>query len=278
MAAIADLSDYINRATGGNSGTPQNVFWHKSARIGGAAATATIVGRPATLWRYDGQPGPGAIPGAVEAPTNATAGALPFTSPGGSRQAWMTNAWATGLVGGTLILYDRLLHVGGLSGASASPQAVGGALTRNTGGVGNFAFIEIHTQIGTTGTTVTMIYDDDTGSEEVTSTAVAIGNTNFREATRVIMLPLASGDTGIRGVDSITLGVSTGTAGSIAVVVGKPVAYLGVGAPGAPGWRDYLTGLPGIPEIPTGACLSLLWFPSTVTAPEFFGGYSIVES
>ena len=279
MAALTDISDLINRSTGGNSGTPQNQFWYKSARIAGAAPPATIAGRPASLWTYDGHPGGGVAPTAVAAPDNTTAGALPFNSAGGGRESWMTQAWATGLVGGTLILYDRLLHIGGLSGTVATAQTVGGSLTRNTGGDGNIVFAEIYTFLGTTtGRTITMEYTDQDGNTGQTSTAVQIGATNFREVTRAIFLPLAAGDTGVRAVASVTISVTTGSAGDFGVTVGKPIGYIGIGSAGAPGWRDYVTGLPGIPKIESGACLSLLWVPTTTTAPEIFGGYSIVEA
>lgn len=278
MAALTDLSDLINRASGGNSGTPQNVFFHKVARVGGAAATATIAGRPASLWTYDGHPSAGATPTTVAAPTNATAGALPFTDAGGGRESWLTQAWATGLVAGTLVLYDRLLHIGSLSGTSTAAQTVGGTLTRNTGGVGNMVMIEIYTIIGTTGTTVTCSYTNQAGTSGRTSTAVAIGATNFREVSRAILLPLKSGDTGVQAVASVTLAATTGTAGNFGVTVINPLAYLAIGAPGAPGWRDFVTGLPGIPAIEAGSCLSLLWYPATTTAPEIFGGYAIVEA
>lgn len=278
MTALSDISDLINRATGGNSGTPQNVFWHKQPRIAGAAAAATVAGRPASLWQYDGSPSGGAAPTSVAAPSNATTGALPFTSAGGSRESWLTQSWATGLVGGTLILYDRLLHIGGLSGTVTTDQTVGGTLTRSTAGAGNFAFAEIYTLVGTTGTTITMSYTDQDGNSGATSTAVSFGATNFREVSRAILLPLASGDTGIRQVASVKLAATTGTAGNFGLVVGNVLAYMGVGASGAPGWRDFITGLPGIPKIPAGACLSLLWVPLSTTAPELMGGYSIVEA
>lgn len=278
MAALTDLSDLINRATGGNSGTPQNVFWHKQARAAGVAATAPIAGRPASLWTYDGQPAGGTAPGAVAAPTNATTGALPFTSPGGGRQSWMTQAWATGLVAGTVILYDRLLHISGLSGTNTAAQTVGGTLTRNTGGVGNMAMIEVYTTIGTTATTVTMEYTNQAGTTGRVSTAVAIGGTGFREVTRAIILPLQAGDTGIQAVANVDLLATTGTAGNFGVTVFNPIAYIGIGAAGNPGWRDFVTGMPGIPEIESDACLSLLWIPNTTTVPELFGGYGIVEA
>ena len=278
MAAIADLSDLVNRATGGNSGTPQNLFFLKSARVSGAAANATIAGRPASLWRYDGQPSAGAAPTTVAAPDNTTNGALKQASPGGGRQQWLTQFWVTGLVAGTVLLYDRLLHIGGLSGTTATDQTVGGTLTRHTDGEGNFIFAEIYTLVGTTGTTITASYSNTTPTSGRTTAAVTFGGTGRREVSRVILLPLQVGDTGVTAVATADLGVSTGTAGNFGITVGHPLAYAGVGSPGSGGWRDFATGLPGLPEVEAGACLALLWFPATTTAPELFGGASFVEA
>jgi len=278
MAAIAGLSDLINRSTGGNSGTPQNVFYFKVPRIAGGAPAALTVGRLHSLWRYDGSPGAGSAPGAVAIPTNATAGALPFISAGGARESWLTQVWAAINVSGTLILYDRLLHQGNLSGTVTTAQTVGGTLTRNTGGVGNLAFIEIYTNIGTTSRTVTMNYTNQAGTSSRTSTAVQIGATGFLESTRMLTLPLQTGDTGIREIASITLSASTGTAGAIGVTIGDPIAYIGVGLGGSCGWRDFVTGMPGIPRIESDACLSLMFIPTTSTVPDLLGGYSIVEA
>lgn len=278
MAAITDLSDLVNRATGGNSGTPQNLFGFKVARIAGAAATAPIAGRPASLWLYDGQPSAGVAPGAVAAPTNATAGSLQQASPGGGRQQWLTQFWAAGLNAGTVLLYDRLLHISGLSGTSVAAQTVGGTLTRNTGGIGNFMFAEVYTLIGTTSRTITASYSNTVPTSGRTSAAVAIGSTGFREVTRAIMLPLQAGDLGVSAVASVTLSATTGTAGNFGVTVGRPLAFAGIGATGAAGWRDFSTGMPGLPEVSAGACLSLLWIPTSVAAPELTYGASFVEA
>lgn len=280
MAAIASLSDLILRATGGSNGTPTVMWFQTAARIAGAAAPATIAGRPASLWQYDGVNWPGgATPGAVAAPTSSTVGALiPWTNAGVGRQKWMIQAWATGLVAGTLVVYDRLLHIGGLSGTVITPQAVGGSLTRNTAGAGNFVFAEIYTQIGATSRTITMSYTNTTPTAGRTSPAVAIGNTGFREATRAIMLPLQAGDTGVVSVETVTLSATTGTAGNFGVTVGRPIAYIGVGASGSCGWRDFTVGLPSIPLMENNSCLAALWIPGTVTPPELFGGVSFVEA
>jgi hypothetical protein len=231
-----------------------------------------------SLWRYDGFPAGGNAPGATAIPTNSTTGALPFTDPGGGRASWLTQFWATGLVSGTLILYDRLLHQGNLSGSSTADQTVGDTITRNTGGAGNIVFVEIYSVIGGTAREVTMSYTNQSGTSGQTSVATKIGATGWRENNRVILLPLQSGDTGVQAVASLTLSASTGGTGAMGITIGNPLAYVGIGTAGGAGWRDFVTGLPGIPSIQSGSCLSLMFFPTSTAPPEITGGYSIVES
>lgn len=279
MAAIADLSDLINRSTGGNSGTPKNEFFFKNNRVAGAAAPATIAGRPHSLWLYEGIPGAGTVPGTTGVvPTNTQTGAILLDTPGGARETWLTNFWATAITGGTLILYDRILHNGGLNATTTTAQNVGGTMTRYTDGAGNFAFVEIYTIIGTTGTTFTMSYTNEAGISARISPTVVIGGTNFREQTRALFIPLVSGDRGIQAVANVDLLATTGTAGSFGLTVGHPLATCSISVAGISGWRDFVTGLPGLPEIQSGACLSLLWIPVGTTAPEITGGYSKVEA
>lgn len=281
MAALTDLSDLINRQTGGNSGAPEAVFFHKVPRIAGTAATAPIAGRGLSLWTYDGMPGGGAVPTTAAIPVRTTAGAMPFTAPGGSREKLTISAGLVPLIAGTYQLYDRLFHIGNLSGISTTDQTIQGstptpALTRNTGGAGNFAFYEIYTAVGTTSATLTMTYTDQDGNTGQTST-INIGATGFREETRAQRIPLAAGDSGIRAIASVQLTASTGTAGNFGITIAQPLAVVPVGAAGVMGWRDYTTGLPGIPMIDPNACLSLLFIPGAATATELFGALGFVE-
>lgn len=281
MAALTDLSDLINRLTGGNNGTPENIFFHKVARVAGAAATAPIAGRAASLWTYDGYPAGGVAPGAAAIPTRATPGAIPFAAPGGTRAKWLISAGIASSGGGVFLLYDRLFHISGLSGVSTADQTVQGAtptpaLTRNTGGAGNFAFYEIYTLIGATTTTLTMTYTDQDGNDGQTTT-INIGATGFREVTRAQRIPLAAGDNGLRAVEKIKLTASTTTAGDFGVTIAQPLAWMPIGAAGAGGWRDYSTGLPGLPSIDPNACLALLFIPTVASAPELWGALSFVE-
>jgi hypothetical protein len=281
MAALTDLSDLLNRQTGGNNGAPENLFFHKVPRVAGAAATAPIAGRGCSLFRYEGMPAGGAVPTAAAIPDRATVGAMPFSAPGGGREKLLIGAGIAPLVPGVFVLYDRLFHIGGLSGIVTTAQTVQGAtptpaLTRNTGGAGNFAFYEVYSILGTTGATLTMTYTDQDGNTGQTST-INIGATGFREETRAQRIPLAAGDSGIRAVASVQLSASTGTAGNFGITIARPLALIPVGAAGIMGWRDYTTGLPGIPAIDPNACLALLFIPGAATAPEVFGGLGFVE-
>jgi hypothetical protein len=281
MAAITDLSDLIHRQSGGSNGSPSNLFFHKVPRVAGVAATAPIIGRPASLWTYDGMPAGGAVPTSAAIPDRSLQGAIPFTAPGGSRDLHLIGASITPLTAGVFLLYDRLFHIGGLSGTSTADQTVQGspaspALTRNTGGAGNIAWYEIYTLIGTTSTTLTMTYTDDAGNSGQTST-INIGATSFREVTRAQRIPLATGDTGIQAIEKVKLTATTGTLGNFGITLAQPLAWIPVGVAGTAGWRDYTTGLPGIPVIDPDACLALMFIPAAATAPEVWGCLATVE-
>jgi hypothetical protein len=281
MAALTDLSDLINRQTGGNNGTPENIFFYKVPRIAGVAATAPLAGRGCSLWRYDGQPGRGFIPTGTEIPDRTTIGSIQFAAPGGSRDKHLISASITPSVAGVYLLYDRILHNGGLSGTATTSQTVQGttpspALTRNTGGAGNMVFYEIYGGIGTVSTTLTMTYTDENGNTGQTST-INIGANGFREELRAQRIPLADGDKGVRAVASVQLTATTGTAGNFGITIAQPLAWIPVGSGGTMGWRDYTTGLPGIPTIHPDACLALMFIPAAATAPEVWGCLGTVE-
>lgn len=280
MAALTNLSDILNRSTGGNSGTPETIFFYKDSRVDAAAAVATIAGRLTSLWQYEGYPAGGAAPGAVAVPVNTTDGALKQTDPGGGREKWLLGITGSASVAGTLILYDRLLHISGLNATTITAQTVGGTLTRYTGteSVGNQIWVEVYTQIGATSTTITASYTDQDGNTGQTTTATAFGNTGLREAQRIIPLPLASGDTGVRAVASVTVLATTGTAGDFGVSIVRPLAVIPLGVPGVGSIRDFIAGIPSIPEVLTDACLAFAWLPNSTTAPQVMGSLHFVEA
>lgn len=281
MAALTDLSDLLNRMTGGNNGSPENIFFHKVARIAGATAVVPIAGRGTSLWQYDGMPAGGAVPTAGAIPDRTTAGAIPFTAPGGTREKFLISSSIVPTVAGVYLLYDRLYHIGGLSAGITTSQTVQGspatpAITRNPAGAGNMAFYEVYSQIGATSANLTMTYTNQAGTGSRTST-INIGSAGFRELTRMQRIPLQAGDSGIRSVQSVQLSASTTTAGNFGITIAQPIAWIVCGAAAIGGWRDFTTGLPGIPTIDPNACLSLMYIPNAAAATELLGMAAFVE-
>lgn len=276
MADIANLSDLINRMTGGASGTPENLWFNKAARRAGAAPATPIAGKWTSLWMYDGQPSAGAVPTSVAIPDNTTTGGMKQTDPGGGRQKWLAGIGMTGLSQGTVLLYDRLLHIGGLDGTVTTTQTVGGSLTRYTDGIGNMIALEIYTIIGATSRTIVANYTDQGGSASVTP-SIVIGNTGFREAERMLWFPLAAGDYGVQSVTNVDIDTTTGTAGNFGVTVVHPIAFAEVTAPGLGPWRSFIDGH-GTPEILPDACLALAFHPVGTGLPELMGNLTMVEA
>lgn len=284
MTALTDLSDLVLKATGGSSGTPEVINFFKDARVDAAAAATPVAGRWSSLWRYNGHPGgASAAPGAVAIPDNTTEGGLKQADPGGGREKFSVGLAASGLNGGSLVLYDRLLHISGLSGTTTTAQTVQGGtagsrtppLTRYTDGLGNEIWIEIYTAIGASSTTATVDYDDQTNTQ-TTSPAFPIGNTGFNEAQRIIKVPLAAGDYAVRGVVNVDLVATTSTAGNFGVTIAHPLAFINIPGPGIPGKVDWVSG--NIGEIQTDACLGLAWFAATAAVPQVYGQLVSLES
>lgn len=282
MAALTDLSDVINRCTGGNSGTPETPQVFINNRVAGAAAVATVAAQWTSLWlnekSYRGSPS--AITTSA-VPTSSTNGALfPITDAGGSREKWLLGAWAMASAQGSVLLYDRLVHMGGLSGTTTTAQTTNlptTALTRNTAGYGNMIMIEIYSIIGTTATTATVDYKINGGTTK-TSKSFAIGGTGLREVGRCIFVPLADGDDSVITIENFDLLATTGTAGNIGISIIKPICVLNCQVVGGAGVRDFISGIPGPVLLEDGVCFSASWLPSTTSAPNLVMGVSTVEA
>jgi hypothetical protein len=209
-----------------------------------------------SLWTAPGNPGAGATPasGAGAAPTNATAGAIPFTNPGGSNTAYLAKLGAYASQIETLLLVDRLVHTAGLSGTVITAQTVSStAITRNyPGGTANAngLWIEVYGALGATGATATVIYTNQAGATTQSGTATIPASA---KVGALYPVSLASGDYGVRAVTSVQLSISTGTAGSFGVTLTWSLASIVVMLAGTGQALDY-AGL-GLPVVQSGACL-----------------------
>ncbi len=279
--SVLDLSEVIFLMT---SSTAQRIPRWRADRRNGAAPTAPVAGRITSMWAWDGAPGGsgGTAPTTSTVLTRATNGALKQALPASGNVLYLLATTLVSNAVGSVIVYDRLVHTGGLSGTTTGAQTTNlptSALTRRTNGEGVEAWLEIYTLIGTTATTITASYTDEAGNTGNTTPAVAWGGTGIREQDRILPLPLASGDRGVRAVASVNAVASTGTAGAFGVTLAYPVATLPLPLAGvAAAFRSMLdVGGPISLGTDSDSCLAEAWFPNTTTIPWLFGEYAFVE-
>lgn len=282
MGAIADLSQLINTATGGTGAKEYTPFYIDN-RVGAGAGLTPVASQYLSLWTLNRFPrGAGAAPGGTARnPDNTTQGALGQSDPTGGRQKYLAGGFVSGAPAQVVTWYDRLADISGLSGTVTTAQNTTSlAVTRYTGteSVGNEIWIEIYTQIGASATGITANYTNQDGTSGRTSQTVVIGGTGRREQARIIRVPLANGDTGVRSVESVTVGISTGTAGDFGVTIARPIINTNIGLSGSGSIIDCLTQLGAFPEIETGACLSPILLATTTTLTGVAGVLSFVEA
>ncbi len=182
-----------------------------------------VAGRFYSLWKAGGFPGVGPTPTTQAICNAATVGALPylpFNAPSINYLAWVDVA--TTLATSTLEIHDRLCHQGGLVGNVATLQNTNLPLTlagvpAERIGLTDFSqlqwWLEWYTDTGATGVnaTVTCTFDDDTTGNVV----IALAATS--RASGLYQILPAAGKKGIKAVNSVTLSISTGTAGAFGV-------------------------------------------------------------
>lgn len=216
---------------------------------------------------------PPTTPGAAVDRTST--GAIAFSAPRTGKRMYVAEVLADdgilgqaapeGIGGARMLLYDRLVAVSGGAWNVATLQTFNTtALTRHTDGKGVMAWLVSFATGGTsTATTGTVSYTNQDG---VPGQLGTITFTGFFNAPAVYPLELASGDRGVRSVETLQWAVAAGTtAGNIGFMLGKPLMPFRNGPrfypkpkaralhPLRTDWADV-----GLPEVHSDACLSLL--------------------
>ena len=188
----------------------------------------TVAGRSFSLWTV--APFAGAAPTTAVGVAGTTTGCVwPYQSAGtiaAGRSLRIIQHEMAAANPTMLMICDRLAHSGGLSGTVTTYQTTNlptPPLVRYTDGAGVWCAAEIYTQIGATGTTGTINYTNQAGTSGRTGADAPIGVTTYREASRIVLMPLQSGDTGVRSVQGFQLKSTTSTAGNFGVTLFKPL-------------------------------------------------------
>lgn len=196
--------------------------------------------------------------------------------------AMAITAVATG-VPGQLMLVDMQGYYPGINMNLATAQTLVGTPTlRYTNGVGIRASLVITTTSGATAHNIAMSYTNQAATAgrtlpvTVACTASAITPHITHSGTAANnygpFLPLASGDTGIQSVQSVTISAASG-AGTAALVLYRPLMTIPLVAATIASERDFLNQIPSLPQIKDGACLTWLYFAgaATAAASNFYG-------
>lgn len=276
--AITNLDDIAN-ALGNNA---SRIILDK------ASLANQVAGRFTSLWRATGQPAQGAIPTTAAVCTTATLGGFPFAQqvgPATSYVAYLKAACSNSAA--SLELHDRLAHNGGLVLNVATLQTTNLPLNLATLGVdtarvgsGNYDdvqwWLEVYADGGATASsaTINVTFDDDsTGNLNVLAVGgtIRIGHMFGLDILRTT----AQQGKNIKGVNSIILSASTGTAGNFGFTVTRPRTDLFLPLANTTAVGNWAT--LGFSEVPNGACLTPMLLPTTTSSGTLRGGGKIIH-
>jgi len=249
---------------------------YKIFKASNASLTAGVI---SSLWRTLGNPTQGAIPTTSAVCTNGLLGSfiLPSIT---TEKLYIGKASLSLGVAGNIFIMDRLAHRGGLVGNIATAQTVNldiaTPVSQNrclANGSNVQWYLEWYAATGATAVTATINY---TNYNDVTgrTTTVALA------ATRPIscMLPIlpASGDLGIKSIQTVTLSATTGTAGNFGVTAIKQIAEVPIILANTGSIVDY-AGL-GLPEISSDSCIMFSVLTSTTSSGLLMGSIDILKA
>jgi hypothetical protein len=158
-------------------------------------------------------------------------------------------------------------------------------LPRYTSGAGVQAFLTPSTVMGAGTPTVTITYTNSAGTAgQTTPTNPSLPVINTTAPVTQIaysgtgtgkygpFIPLASGDAGIRSVQSINFN-ATMTSGVMNLVLCRPIAEFPMTTIGVAAERSFIDQIPSYPQIVDGACLGFLMYAGTTTptSSPFYG-------
>lgn len=246
-----------------------------------APAAAEAAGVWQSLWKGVGNPGAGAdpatTPGTVYAsdPAGIVAGSM-FFADRDPDYRHLLSFGAVATQNCTLMLYDRLAGVSGISGVGTGSKTINSAaLTRYSGAAATLN--EVWLEVTTASTTTAAVMNLNAYTAADGTTGNSGGSVTWPAAATdvhtMIQMPLNASKQGVRSVEA---GLNVGTATTAAVfnaLIIRPLARIPLLANV---WNEvsFLDDLMGLPRIYDNACLGLALLASTTTAVTVWGTVS----
>jgi hypothetical protein len=160
--------------------------------------------------------------------------------------------------------------------AIATPAFPARDINGSTNGDGYWVGILVTTATTNAGaiTNTTLSYTNQAGTAGKTATIASFPATAV--IGTVVWFQLAAGDTGVRSIQSITLGTSY-VAGAISLFVARPLSVAGVAAANLPSYGSLMTVNPSGVALYNGTCM-LPFYISSATTATTTNGMAIVEN
>jgi hypothetical protein len=242
-----------------------------------ATLSTLAAGYFVSLWRATGQPTQGSIPSTAATCTDDLLGSWPIGD-SSTLDFYILRCGIYGATIGTWLVYDRLAHMGGLSGVTTGDQTVNVDLATASGqgrcsstGSDVEWFAEMYTAIGVTAQTCTVTYVDQ--ADQTRTITFSLGGASpLNQPSRCIQLIPNSGQT-IKSVTKVNIPTSTGTAGSWGITARKKLFSLGqmlanIAPPG-----DFVA--IGAPKISDTTCLEICVLCSTTSTGVIQGDLKV---
>lgn len=250
--------------------TAKSPYWFSKRGL-----TAEAVGALVSLLYQTGMPGAGVAPTSAIAGDALTtySGQLPFANPS-SGFAYLTLFNAVAQQPGTLILVDRLWHNATIVSTTTTGQTVTSATwpARDRLGAtnGDDVLVGLEVSAATTNggaiTNTTLSYTNSAGTGSRTGTITSFPATAL--AGTFVPFELNAGDTGVRSIQTLTLGTSYGT-GVLHLVAYRVLARIGLMEANVARNMDFLA--LGKPRLFDNTVPTLLWHPGVTTAARIQG-------
>lgn len=255
--------------------------------VGNKSSLTTAAQTGLSLWTAAGMPAAGGF-GTGKARrqvTAATAGAIPFTNPGGAKTLHLSNAGGqTTVAAGLFWLVDRLVDyapfecgTGAVALGAQTTSDTGDALPRYSPGVGVRMFLEVSQAF--TGANpsqgYTISYTNSSGvsgrTATVAGTAVLYTVGRMPYTGTWLFVDLQAGDVGVQSVQSVTVTGGDKTVGQIAVVLCRVMDIVRIPLMAANEWveRDLTLHTPRLPRRIDDAALQWLLAANTTSSGQF---------
>lgn len=227
-----------------------------------ASLSNTVAGQLFSTFRAGGTPLQGSIPTTWATCNLSTVGATTYTNPVAPALTYVANITYQPVNVGALVLFDRLAHMGGLSGTTATAQTVNGTIPTSRGidvtGLGAEWYLEWYTDTGSTAVTATVTY---TNQADTTGRTTTVSLAATQRAGRMMLITPAAGDY-IKSIQSI-IHATTGTAGNYGVTLCRRLSSISCGNVAYVSIVDAIN--LGLPQVYDNSCLFFANLCSTTT-------------